>query len=290
MVFKTLLILVVIAVLMEDSASIRKTEEERREEEEVAKAVNKTLAEEEKKRKEVENEKKTQEDEKEKKPDQGKKKNETQKKEDEKDPEKGKKKVDRSKVEDGENEACLPANCTDSCPTPVECEPCPECPSEKECPEVKRCGPCPGVKPCEPCLPCPGVNHTMEPPSTPGCPEPASMSVPEAMAVGAIASLLVTGVATAIGLLLRYTSPIFSGLLFIFIVVLTWYLSSHYPETARDLGGQVVATLREATIALGHRVMEAIRHHNDQVSFPNKPSLPKDEFHVSKRFALSFSM
>jgi uncharacterized protein YacL len=99
------------------------------------------------------------------------------------------------------------------------------------------------------------------------------MTIPVAMAVGAVASLLVTGVAAAIGLLLRYTSPFFSGLLFIFIVVLTWYLSSHYPETARDLGGRVVATLREATIALGHRVMEAVRHHNEQVGLLVKPNL-----------------
>ncbi len=99
------------------------------------------------------------------------------------------------------------------------------------------------------------------------------MSVPLAMAVGACASLLVTGVATAIGLLLRYAPPIYCGLLFLSIVVLTWYLSSHYPETARELGGRVVATLREATIALSHRVMEAIRHHNDQVGFPAEPNL-----------------
>ncbi len=111
------------------------------------------------------------------------------------------------------------------------------------------------------------------------------MSGPEAMAVGAIASLLITGVATAIGLLLRYTSPIFSGLLFVFIVVLTWYLSSHYPETARELGGRVVATLREATIALGHRVMEAIRHHQEQVGVPARPILffkMSSMFHLKK--------
>ncbi len=99
------------------------------------------------------------------------------------------------------------------------------------------------------------------------------MSVPVALVLGAMASLLVIGVATIIGLLLRYASPIFSGLLFVIIVVLTWYLSSHYPETARDLGGRVMTTLREATVALGHRVMEAIRHH-DQVGFSLNSILP----------------
>jgi hypothetical protein len=72
----------------------------------------------------------------------------------------------------------------------------------------------------------------------------------------------------ALGLLLRYVSPFVSGFLFISLVAITWYLSSHYPETARDLGGRVVATLREATVALGHRVVEAIQRHNDQVGFP----------------------
>ncbi len=94
------------------------------------------------------------------------------------------------------------------------------------------------------------------------------MSVPEAMAVGVVATLLVTGVATAIGLLLRYASPIVSGFVFLASHILMWYLSSHHPETAREIGGRVVATLREATIALSHRVMEAIQRHNEQVCFP----------------------
>ncbi len=96
------------------------------------------------------------------------------------------------------------------------------------------------------------------------------MTVPVAMAVGAVATLTITGVATVIGLLLRYAPPIFSGLLFIAIVALTWYLSSNYPETARELGGRVVATLREASIALGHRVLEAIQRHQEQVGVPSK--------------------
>jgi hypothetical protein len=258
---------VVIAILMEDSTSIRKTEEEKKEEEEVARAVNKTLAEEEKKRQEEEDEKKKRtEDE-----TRGRKKD------------RGEKEIPKAREPEEERKdkgEALPCyNLT--CPVVKPCQPCKEeeepcpgqepcekCPDVEQCPDCPRCGQCPEVKPCDPCLPCPVANLTMGPPSTPGCPEPASMSVLEAMAVGAIASLLVTGVATAIGLLLRYTSPIFSGLLFIFIVVLTWYLSSRYPDVAREAGGRVVAVLREATVALGHRIMEAIRHHNDQVGLP----------------------
>jgi hypothetical protein len=256
MVIKALLIVAIVAILMEDGSTIQKSEEEKREEKELAELVNKTLAEE----KEKEDEEKRQEDEK-------KKRNQTRTERNGKD----KKRENVDVKEKDQDEACPPLNST--CPTE---DPCPEV---KECPPCKKCGTCPPVecKPCPGCedseecppvLPCPVVNRTS--PSVPdGCPESSSqpMSVPVAMAVGAVASLLVTGVAAAIGLLLRYTSPIFSGLLFIFIVVLTWYLSSHYPETARDLGGRVVATLREATIALGHRLMEAIQRHQDQVSF-----------------------
>jgi hypothetical protein len=253
MVIKTILIIVIVAILMEDGTSIRKTEEERKEDEELAKEVNRTLAEEKRK-----------EDEEKKKLDQEKSKKKGKSGEEDK--------LERDQKQGRQDEACLPVNVT--CPDVKPCPPqkdCPEiqpCPKEKTCPEQEDCPEVEPCKPYEPCLPCPVANLTMGPPSTPGCPEPASMSVLEAMAVGAIASLLlVTGVATAIGLLLRYTSTIFSGLLFIFIVVLTWYLSSHYPETARELGGRVVATLREASVALGHRLMAAIQRHHDQVVF-----------------------
>jgi uncharacterized membrane protein YphA (DoxX/SURF4 family) len=93
------------------------------------------------------------------------------------------------------------------------------------------------------------------------------MTTPVAMAVGAAAALLVTGVAASIGLLLRYTSPFVSGFVVVTIIIVTWYLSSHYPATARELGGRVTTLLREAALALGHRVMEAIQRHRDQVSF-----------------------
>ncbi len=108
----------------------------------------------------------------------------------------------------------------------------------------------------------------MEPSSTPGCPEPASMTVPEAMAVGAVASLLVTCMATAVGLLLRYVPPVANGFILIAIIIIVWYLSSHHPETAREIGGRAVALLREASLALSHRVMTAIRRQSDQVGYP----------------------
>ena len=94
-----------------------------------------------------------------------------------------------------------------------------------------------------------------------------------AVAVGASAALLTVGVATGVGLLLRYVPPVVSGFLFVAIIIIVWYLCSHYPETAREMGGRVVAVLREATTTLSHRIVAAIRHH-DQVGFPNKSILP----------------
>jgi hypothetical protein len=261
---KVLLIILVIAVLLEDGSSIKKTEEEKKEDEELAKAVNATLAAEEKKKKEE---------------DQRKKKDGTKIKKQDED------KRNEANQKD-QDEACPICNCTcpivppcleinrtGQCGTCPDVKPCGPCPGEKpckpceECPEAVECGPCPTVKPCRPCS---VANCTEEAePTVCQCPEGSGgMTVPVAMAVGAVVTLTITGVATVIGLLLRYAPPIFSGLLFIAIVVLTWYLSSHYPETARELGGRVVTTLREAAIALGHRVVEAIQRHNEQVGFP----------------------
>jgi hypothetical protein len=246
---KVLLILMVIFVLMEDSTSIRKTEEEKREDEEVQRAVNATLAEEEKRKQEEEDERQ--------------KKNRTQ---DEKKPDQGKvkkeKKEDRLEKQDRQDEACLPVNV--SCPVEVTCVPCDECP---ECPPVE-CGPCPGVKPCRPCRPCgpdPVVNSTVE--TTPGCqcPEGSGLSLLAAMAVGACAGLMVTGVATAFGLILRYVPPTVSGFLILATIIILWYLCSHYPDTARELGGRAVVLIREAALTLSHRAMAVIRRHQDQV-------------------------
>ncbi len=94
------------------------------------------------------------------------------------------------------------------------------------------------------------------------------MSVPVAMAVGASAGVLLTGIAAAIGLILRYVDPIVSGFFFVASVVLIWYFSSHYPETARELGARAATLLREAATTLGHRLVEALQRHSEQVGVP----------------------
>jgi hypothetical protein len=244
MVLKTLLIIVIFAILMEDSASIKKTPEEEKEEREMAEKVNATLAE----------EKERQEDEK--------KRQEKEEKKKQQDQEKTTKEKDetKDKREKGQDEACPTSNQT--CPDVGECPPCGPCPEEKPCKECPEERPC---KPCRPCGPCPVVNATVDQPPTISCPEVASMSVPVAMAVGAAATLLAAGVAAVLGLLLRYFSPLECGFLFLATIIIVWYLSSHYPDTARELGGRVVELLREATTTLSHRVVEALQRHNEQV-------------------------
>jgi hypothetical protein len=260
--FKTLLIVLVFAVLMEDSLSIKKTVEEEKEDRELAEKVNATLAEEEEKeRLEEEEKKKKQQDQEKKKTGQVKETGGTDK-------------------EKGQDEACPTLNQT--CPEQKTCHEVKKCPVCEICPEVEppvECDPCPEVKQCQPCQPCkscPMINNTkvvQDQPPTISCPEVAVMSVPVALAVGASAGVLLTGIAAAIGLILRYVDPIVSGFFFVATVVLIWYLSSHYPETARELGGRAANLLREAAVALGHRVMEAIRRHQEQVSVPTKPKL-----------------
>ncbi len=251
----------VIAILLDDGTSIKKTEKEEKEDRELAEKVNATLAEE-KKREDEE------------------KKREDKKKRKIEDEIKGKiEDTDEKKDFEDKDEACPPVNM--SCPIVEPCQPCQdckvcqECPPEKECPEIRKCGPCPTVKPCKPCLPVdcqpcsPRLNLTETSPTTCQCPEgqDLAMTIPVAMAVGAAASLLVVGVATAVGLVIRYVSPMFSGLLFISIIVLTWYLSSHYPESAREIGGRAAVLLREAATTLSHRVLAALQRHHEQVGF-----------------------
>jgi hypothetical protein len=245
-------VLLVFALLLEDGSSVKKkTEDERKEDEELAKAVNRTLAEE-KRKEDEENEKKKRE------------KNIAKDKED-------KKNGTQVVVQGDRDEACPICNstcpvCNSTCPT---VKPCRRCPVEQDCPPSEDCPPCEDCRPCQPCFSGTVDNSSIpDCPTPPVCPETGGMSVPVALVVGAMASLLAVGVAVAIGLLLRYVPPLVSGFLFLAIILMVWFFSSHYPETARELGGRVVTALREATIALGHRVMEAIRHHNDQVGLP----------------------
>jgi hypothetical protein len=260
---KAILLILVISILMEDSDSIKKSAEEVKEDEEVQRAVNATLAaEEEKRRKEEDEAKKKEENIKEKKEDGGPKKSH-------------------------QDEAWLPLNCTcpsvKPCPKQGECGPCPEvrpCDPCEECPETRPCqpcddcGPCPEVRPCKPCRPCgpdgPGsvaniTNRGPDLPVPPPCLETSNMSVPVALAVGAAAGVLVTGVAAVLGLVIRYLSPLECGFLILATIVMVWYFSSQHPETARELGGRAATLLREAAAALSHRIVDAIRHHNEQV-------------------------
>jgi hypothetical protein len=266
MVIKTILILVVIAVLMEDSASIKKTEEERKEDERLAIEVNKTLAEE--KRREDEEKKRAE-----------KKKMEGELKVQKVgEPEEEKKDKDEAlpcfNLTCPAVKPCLPCkeeDCPKFGPCP-EAKPCEECPEAVECPLCEECGPCPEIRPCKPCRPCgpDPVIHNETTPSVNQCPEnqDPAMSIPVAMAVGAAASFLVIGVATAVGLVIRYVPPTVSGFFFLSTIIIMWYLSSQYPAVAREMGERVVTVLTEATVTLGNRVMVALQRHQEQVGFP----------------------
>jgi hypothetical protein len=278
-------LIIVVAVLLEDVGPTRRTKEEEKEDRELAEKVNATLAEEEKERQEEEAKEKKRQD--------------KEKKQDETGQGTGSGTGSTGK-ERGQDEACPTLNHTcperELCPTCPEvkncpekelCEPCPEirkCPPCGQCPEVmppkecspcRRCEPCPEIDchPCRECLPlrecepC-SFNYTVSQNPGSGCSDPADMSVPVALAVGASAGVLLTGVAAAIGLILRYVDTIASGFLFMAIIVIIWYLCSHYPETARELGGHAVNLLREAAVALGHRMMAAIQRQQEQVGFP----------------------
>jgi hypothetical protein len=256
-------IIVVFALLLEDGSSVRKkTEDEKKEDEDLAKMVNMTLAEEEKKRLEE------------------------KKKEENGEAEVKKKKKSKDEEESvGQGEDCPTVNFT--CPELKPCQPCKEedcpkvgpCPEAKpceECPEVVKCPApiiCPEVGPCEPCGPCPPV-HCKPCNETSSLPQPChclenGLTVPVALIVGTITGLVAMGVATALGFLLRYAPPVVSGLLFLSIVLLTWFLSSRYPDVAREAGGRLMTVLREATVALGHRIMETLRH-QEQVGLLTK--------------------
>jgi hypothetical protein len=254
MVIKSALIIMVILILMEDGSSIKKTEEEKREDEELARVVNATLeAEEEKKRKEEEGEVK-----KKKKKEDGTKEKRT-----------GDVTKDKEKKDvENKDEACPPANF--SCPIVQPCSPCKNCEACEDCP---KCGPCPRCEDpeeCPPVLPCPADNDTrrgQELSTPPSCPELPSMSVPVALVTGATVSLLTVSAAAVLGLVLRYVPPLISGFLFLVLILMVWFLSSRYPEVAREMGARAWTIMQEATSALSHRIMEAIRHRDNQVGY-----------------------
>jgi hypothetical protein len=153
----------------------------------------------------------------------------------------------------------------------IPCVPCKPC---------KSCRPCPSIKLCEPvaCKPvaCVPVRCQAVPCTPVDCPSPpaiggevavASMTVPVALAVGAAATLLVMGIVAFVGFVIRYLPIYISGTVFIGSVLLTGYLSSRYPASARELGLRAMGLAREAATALVNRAMAALRGPN-QVGSP----------------------
>jgi hypothetical protein len=170
-----------------------------------------------------------------------------------------------------EPEVCKP------CKEPEVCKPCKEPEVGKPCKEPEVCKPCkePEVcKPCKPCrlregvktcqpvpclpVPCSPVDCRL-PPGIEGPGVAAPMTVPVALAVGAAASVLVLGVVAFVGFVIRYLPIYISGTIFIVSILLTGYLSSRYPASARELGLRAVGLAREAASALANRVTAALR-------------------------------
>jgi hypothetical protein len=127
-------------------------------------------------------------------------------------------------------------------PQPKECTPCRECPSCLECPPVftDDCGPST---------------------TSGGDPDiPASiLATPEAVLVGAAATLLVLLLAAAVGLVLRYMPVLISGLSILVLVFVVWYLSSKYPGAARRLGARIWEALRSGVSAVVDRLLRRDR-------------------------------
>jgi hypothetical protein len=165
---------------------------------------------------------------------------------------------------------CKPVECKPVECQPVKCEPVACKPGLCKPGKPRSCSPCKPAGPCEP-VPCRPVNSTEV--ESAGCPPVncgpdwvPSMSVPVALVVGATASLVAIGLATTVGLILRYLPPLVSGFIFITTIIFIWYVCSHYPGVARDLGQRALNLAREATTTLVNRAMAALRGHN-QVSF-----------------------
>jgi fatty acid desaturase len=88
---------------------------------------------------------------------------------------------------------------------------------------------------------------------------PTILATPEAVLVGAAATLLVLLLAAAVGLFLRYVPVLISGLLILVLVAVVWYLSSKYPGAARRLGARIWEALRSGASTVVDRLLG--RHH-----------------------------
>jgi hypothetical protein len=75
-----------------------------------------------------------------------------------------------------------------------------------------------------------------------------------AILVGAVATLLVCALATAIGIILRYMPISMSGLLVLAVIAVVWYYSSTQPAAARECGRRLWAFLRETATSVVDRV------------------------------------
>jgi hypothetical protein len=85
------------------------------------------------------------------------------------------------------------------------------------------------------------------------------LATPEAVLVGAAATLLVLLLAAAVGLVLRYMPVLISGLSILVLVFVVWYLSSKYPGAARRLGARIWEALRSGVSAVVDRLLRRDR-------------------------------
>jgi hypothetical protein len=91
----------------------------------------------------------------------------------------------------------------------------------------------------------------------------SELATPEAVLLGAAATLILLVLAAAVAIIIRYLESFTSGLLIIAIIVLVWYCSSMYPEAARRLGTRILGALRSAATSVVDRLF---RRNHPEVS------------------------
>jgi hypothetical protein len=123
--------------------------------------------------------------------------------------------------------------------TPVGCPPCPRVPCVECLPPPDDCGPSTTSR---------GDLGTTDTTST-------ILATPEAVLVGAAATLLVLLLAAVVGLVLRYMPVLISGLSILVLVIVVWYLSSKYPGAARRLGARIWEALRSGVTTVVDRLL-----------------------------------
>jgi hypothetical protein len=82
----------------------------------------------------------------------------------------------------------------------------------------------------------------------------APLSMPMAILVGAVATVLVCALAVAIGIIIRYLPILMSGLLVLAAIALVWHYSSTHPAAAREWGRRLWDFLRGTATSLVNRV------------------------------------